>query len=63
MLKGIDPLLHADLPDPCLLDLLRSCSTTFGVRPPGRTGSGCCFDRLPGGVVVLELGGAQIAKG
>jgi preprotein translocase subunit SecF len=33
-----------------------------GVRPWGRTGSGGCFDRLPG-VVVLELGGAQIAKG
>jgi hypothetical protein len=33
-----------------------------GVRPLGRTDSGCCFDRLPG-VVVLELGGAQIAKG
>jgi hypothetical protein len=33
-----------------------------GVRPWGRTGSGCCFDRLPA-VVVLELGGAQIAKG
>ena len=34
----------------------------IGVRPWGRTGSGCCFDRLPS-VVVLELGGAQIAKG
>jgi len=34
----------------------------FGVRPWRRTDSGCCFDHLPG-VVVLELGGAQIAEG
>ena len=33
-----------------------------GVRPWRRTNSGCCFDHLPG-VVVLELGGAQIAEG
>ena len=33
-----------------------------GVRPWRRTDSGCCFDHLPG-VVVLELGGAQIAEG
>ncbi|MGB0084877.1 MAG: hypothetical protein WBP94_05830, partial [Rhodomicrobiaceae bacterium] len=32
-------------------------SAHLGVRPWGRTDSGCCFDRLPG-VVVLELGGA-----
>jgi hypothetical protein len=35
--------------------------TRLGVRPWRRTDSGCCFDRLPG-VVVLELGGAQIAE-
>jgi hypothetical protein len=34
----------------------------IGVRPRPRTDSGCCFDHLPG-VVVLELGGAQIAEG
>jgi tetratricopeptide (TPR) repeat protein len=42
-------------------DAVEKCAEA-GVRPWGRTGSGCCFDRLPG-VVVLELGGAQIAKG
>ena len=36
--------------------------TLVGVRPWRRTNSGCCFDHLPG-VVVLELGGAQIAEG
>jgi hypothetical protein len=36
--------------------------TNTGVRPRRRTDSGCCFDHLPG-VVVLELGGAQIAEG
>ena len=35
---------------------------SIGVRPWRRTDSGCCFDHLPG-VVVLELGGAQIAEG
>jgi DNA modification methylase len=39
-----------------------SGSTLIGVRPRRRTDSGCCFDHLPG-VVVLELGGAQIAEG
>jgi Family of unknown function (DUF6130) len=34
----------------------------IGVRPWDRTDSGWCFDHLPG-VVVLELGGAQIAEG
>jgi hypothetical protein len=34
---------------------------TVGVRPWSRTESGRCFDRLPG-VVVLELGGAQVAE-
>ena len=30
--------------------------------PGAGENSGCCFDHLPG-VVVLELGGAQIAEG
>ena len=37
-------------------------TTQRGVRPWRRTDLGCCFDHLPG-VVVLELGGAQIAEG
>ena len=36
--------------------------TTDWSAPLAATNSGCCFDHLPG-VVVLELGGAQIAEG
>jgi Putative zinc binding domain len=39
-----------------------SSYSASGVRPCGWTVSSGCFDRLPG-VLVLELGGAEIAQG
>ena len=41
--------------------IVRDCARN-GVRPWGRTGSGCRIDRCAG-VLLLELGGAEIADG
>ena len=54
--------MAARRPDWQRLGLIAKVETRHGVRPWRRTNSGCCFDHLPG-VVVLELGGAQIAEG